>query len=226
MQKIRVYWLKIFMVSTLVVACRSSEVIVEDFRTETYNSRMAYFAGNPLRDKQIVFFGNSITQAGNWELYFPGANVANRGISGDNTEGMLARMDEIVAAKPEKFFIMAGINDISLSRPEKKIIDNYRKIMERIKTGSPGTEIYIQSVLPINNDFERYSRLKGKEKRILSLNQLLRVLAQSENVPFVNLYPYFTDTEGRLREEFTGDGLHLTQEAYRLWADMIYGLVK
>ncbi len=207
-------------------SCASTKEIKEDYRTETYKNRTAHFAENPLKTGQIVFFGNSITQAGEWQQYFPHSNVANRGISGDNTEGMLARIDEIIASQPDKFFIMAGINDISLSRSNKTIIENYAAIIDKIKTNSPQTKIYIQSVLPINNDFAQYKRLSGKEDQVTQLNALLRLLAQSKDVNYIHLFPFFTDAEGKLKKEFTGDGLHLSPEAYRVWANVIHRFVE
>ncbi len=210
----------------LVSACGVSREIREDFRTETYKSRTKNFSEKPLRQGQIVFFGNSITQAGAWQAYFPDMDVANRGISGDNTEGMLARIGEIVEAKPRKFFIMAGINDISLSRPNRKILKNYREIIRTIKSGSLQTQIYIQSVLPINNDFARYKRLLGKESQVESLNQDLRLLALDEDVAFINLYPFFVDDRGKLNPQYTSDGLHLTPQAYFLWTSLIRRYIK
>lgn len=211
---------------SVLSSCAASKEIKEDFRTETYKNRTAYFAENPLKAGQIIFFGNSITQAGDWQGYFPEADVVNRGISGDNTEGMLARISEITAGKPKVFFIMAGINDISLSRSNKTIIRNYAAIIDQIKQVSPDTKIYIQSVLPINNDFGRYKRLSGKEDQITELNALLRALAESKNATYVHLFPFFADAEGKLKKEFTGDGLHLTPEAYRLWVNLIHRFIE
>ncbi len=207
-------------------SCVGTKAIQEDFRTETYKNRMADFSRNPLSIGQIVFFGNSITQAGEWSTYFPDLMVANRGISGDNTEGMLARIDEIANAKPKKFFIMAGINDISLQRSNKKIVNNYRNILRTLRMASPETEIYIQSVLPINNDFARYRRLIGKEKQVVDLNNRLRRLAEQESGLFINLYPYFINPKGKLRNEFTNDGLHLTSDGYMLWVHIIQQHIK
>src|SRR5262249_550007 len=48
----------------------------------------------------IVFFGDSITEGWHDDLrgLFPGLKVANRGIGGDTTHGMLVRLDEDVIA--------------------------------------------------------------------------------------------------------------------------------
>lgn len=226
MNKVYLYVISALALMFFVQSCGASKEIQEDFHTKTYVSRMKHFSEHPLQQGQIVFFGNSITQAGEWEKYFPEDNVANRGISGDNTQGMLARLDEIVAAKPRKFFIMAGINDISLSRSNQKIMRNYEAIIKRVKHESPETQIYIESVLPINNNFAQYKRLKGKEAQIPALNAQLRALAEAENVTFINLTPYLSDSEGRLKKEYTGDGLHLKPEVYWSWSNIIRRFVK
>ncbi len=210
-----------FLAVLSLVSCASTREIIEDYSTDTYIARMEYFNSHPLAGGEIVFLGNSITQAGRWEEYFPNALVANRGISGDNTEGMLARVNTIVEAHPSKIFIMVGINDISLSRTNKKILRNYKQIVEVIKQSSPNTEIFIQSTLPINNDFRVYKRLIGKEGQIKSLNKKLEQLAIEEKINFINLYPFFLNSEAKLKEEYTSDGLHLSDDAYLLWSNII-----
>lgn len=219
--RIRTLVYTLFLIPVFYLSCVSTKEITEDYRTTIYVERMSYFINNPLEGGEVVFFGNSITQAGKWEYYFPNISVANRGISGDNTEGMLSRIYEVASSKPSKIFIMAGINDISLARTNKKIITNYRDIIGEIKKISPLTQIYIQSILPINNDFVKYRRLYNKESQIKSLNRMLVELTSSEGVEFINLYPFFENSEGKLMRDYTSDGLHLTDDAYYLWSNII-----
>ena len=162
-----------------------------------------------------------MTQGGKWETYLPGKNIANRGISGDNTEGILARLDEIVKSKPSKLFIEAGVNDISLNRPNKMIVDNYRKIIKTVKEQSPSTRIYITSVFSINKNVSKYKRLTGKESKILELNKQLRKLAKKTNSQYVDVFPRLTDDRGMLRKEYTVDGLHLTPNGYEVWTNKL-----
>jgi len=208
------------------IGCVTQKQLKEDYHTKFYTDRMAHFTVNPLTDNQTIFFGNSITQGGMWKSYFPDLDVVNRGIIGDNTEGMLARIDEVCAAKPQKFFIMAGINDISQNRANKEIISNYRDIISKLKSISPQTKIYIQSVLPINNDFGKYKRLIGKEHQIVDLNNQLKLLAYNDHITFINLFPLYAGADGKLKNEFTSDGLHLKPQAYNSWVNIIYHYVK
>lgn len=189
----------------------------KEYDTDHYRERIAYFGQNPIGENKIVFLGNSLTEGGQWDKYFPEAAPVNRGISGDNTEGILNRIDEIAGSYPAQLFILAGINDISQNIPNKQIIKHYRYIIQRVKDQSPETAIYIQSLLPINNDFRHYKRLIGKEKQIIKLNKELKKLASKEKIIFVNINPLYMDDQGKLDAQHTNDGLHLTETAYSIW---------
>lgn len=206
---------------TLTAGCSSQKEFTVGYDNEVYRQRMAHFAEHPLSAHQVVFFGNSLTQGGDWQALFPTADVANRGISGDNTFGMLARIDEVVASQPSLFVMLAGINDISQDCPVEKIVANQREIVSRLKADSPNTRIIIESPLPINNDFGRYVRLNGKEQEVQKLRRALRVMAKQEGVMYLDIHPFFADASGKLRAELTRDGLHLTKDAYLLWANII-----
>lgn len=220
-------YLSLLLFVLIFMSCGSSKEIIEDFRTNMYIDRMEQFSKETLSGGEIVFFGNSITEGGKWNEYFNSEKkIVNRGIAGDNTEGMLSRINLVASDKPSKIFIMAGINDISLSRSNSKILTNYKALIHEIKRVSPETVIYIQSVLPINGSFGVYTRLNGKGNQILSLNMSLKNLAKSEEVEFINLFPLFANESGELYEKFTYDGIHINAEAYQLWANIIRNKVE
>src|SRR5690606_7527962 len=60
----------------------------------------------------LVFLGDSITQG--WSdigSHFPGVKVANRGISGDTTRGVLIRLQEdVLALNPKSLVLLIGTN--------------------------------------------------------------------------------------------------------------------
>lgn len=188
---------------------------------ENYLKRIAEFRNNPIGRNKIVFLGNSLTQNGKWDEYFPSQKPVNRGIAGDNTEGMLARIDEIITAKPTKLFLMGGINDISQNKPTDSIIANLRTIVREVIIKSPKTKIYIQSTLPINNDFKRYMRLAGKETQVTELNKQLLKLSIEHKVVFINLYSLFLNKKKQLDVKYTNDGLHLNSDGYDIWVNQI-----
>ncbi len=204
----------------------SQEIIENILENQTYLERMAHFKADPLKKGQVVFLGNSLTQGGKWDEYFPLQKPANRGIAGDNTLGMLGRLHEIIEARPSKLFIMAGINDISLGRSNEKIMIGIKSLIYQVRAGSPSTEIFVQSLLPINNDENKYKRMLGKEKQIERLNKDIQSFCKKESINFVNLYPSFLDSKRKLDAKYTGDGLHLNEDGYAIWVERIRTIIE
>lgn len=196
------------------------------YETENYINRMATFRKEGIEKHSIVFLGNSLTQGGDWNFWFPQRKIANRGISGDNTEGVLARLHEITDAKPTKLFLMIGINDISQNYKNDYLCKNFENIIRKVLTESPETTIYIQSILPVNNDFGRYKRLIDKEKQIEDLNNRLKKLCKKENIRYVDLYSLFLQNKCKLNSAYTTDGLHLNESGYQVWIKAISNMIE
>lgn len=193
----------------------------QNFHNYFYDQRRSFFEAMPVYQNEIILLGDSITNCANWEELLPNKKVLNRGISGDITLGVLDRMNEIVKRKPAKIFILIGINDIAQNIDTKIILENYQKIISKITNESPKTKIYIQSILPTNDAYDTFKNHQGKTDIIKQVNEDLVVLAQKNNLFFLNLYPDFLDSEGKLNTKYTNDGLHLLGSGYLLWATIL-----
>jgi lysophospholipase L1-like esterase len=147
--------------------------------------------------------------------------VKNRGISGDITFGVLARLDEVLSSKPRKLFIMIGINDIARNIPDSVILFNYRRIIQQVQEVTPKTRIMVQSILPVNNEFTQFKNHQNKDAHILFAKKHLALLCEELKVSFVNLYPEFLNEEGKLDKKYTNDGLHLTGPGYIKWKEIL-----
>ncbi len=71
-----------------------------------------------------IMFGDSITKNGKWNNLIPGYLIGNRGISGDDTSGMLDRINDIERTGAKTVFIMAGTNDVTRKVPPEEIAKN------------------------------------------------------------------------------------------------------
>lgn len=186
-----------------------------------YLHSKSMFESLPNTEGEIIFLGNSITDGCNWTELFQDLRVKNRGISGDVTEGILNRLDEVTESHPSKIFIMIGINDLARGMSKKEILDNYKIIVDRILKASPKTQIYIESLLPVNEKYGRFKDHYSKADSIVSLNNNLENLAKEKGQTYVDLYSSFVDSEGKLKDKFTEDGLHLNGKAYQLWKSLV-----
>ncbi|MGO4288207.1 GDSL-type esterase/lipase family protein [Chitinophaga sp. RAB17] len=214
---------KISTILPMLLICAMSQLLAQDssYHNYLYDSRTAYFKQLPVAKKPVIFFGDSITQWGDWSEFLGKANILNRGIAGDNTNGLLARVDEVVRHRPARLFILVGTNDINKQMPVAAIVQTYRRIIAAIQTQSPATRIYVQSVFPINNQLIGRQYYSGTNEQIKTLNAGIREMAADMHIHFVNVYDALLDGSGQLDVRYTYDGLHLSGEGYLKWVNVL-----
>ena len=200
----------------------TAQTLVDTFYNTTYyQQKVTLFRLLPDTKGEIIFLGNSITDIGEWAEIWQNTRVKNRGISGDNTFGVLARLDEVVSSKPAKVFVMIGINDISKEVPDSVIIANHKKIYTRIRVASPATKIYVQSILPTNADFTEFRRHQGRDNHIQNVNAALQKLCAGMGLTYIDLYTPFLNKDGKLDRQYTNDGLHINGYGYMRWKQIL-----
>jgi lysophospholipase L1-like esterase len=202
-------------------SAQSRPVVDSSYENGHYKQRVRFFKQMPNEKKEIVFLGNSITEAGEWQELIPGKAVKNRGISGDVTYGVLARLDEVLASKPRKVFLLIGVNDLKRGIPVDTVAQNYQRIVERIKATSPKTKLYIQSVLPINEAMVSESYKRITNPLITALNKKLAQVATRYQCTYVNIHGVMADEQGQLAKVLTPDGIHLWPSSYTHWVDYL-----
>lgn len=207
-----------FLTLPFLAPAQQEVVIDSSYANGHYLQRLDFFKKMPDQKNEIVFLGNSITEGGKWQELVPGKNVINRGISGDVTYGVIARMDEILSAKPASIFILIGINDMKRGTPREVILNNYMKIIRMVKEQSPATKLFVQSILPINKAMLPASYNKLSNSDILQMNVQLKAICKTEQLNYINLHEVFAGADGELKKELSIDGLHLKSAAYILWA--------
>jgi lysophospholipase L1-like esterase len=162
--------------------------------------------------QKIVFAGGSSIARGNWSSYF-GILIENDGVGGLESRGLVNAIKGYVASNPNKIFIMIGSNNI-LNRHESILVDDISTIIEIIRAVSPTTQIFIHSILPVNNTFSN--------GLIENYNNLIQSLCNAKNVKFISLYSLFKDSKTIIKlNYYQPDGIHLTDAGYQVWANVI-----
>lgn len=202
-----------------------SEAVQAQYSTYYYQ-RVTLFEVQPVAAGDIVFLGDSITDGGEWGEFFGGSNFKNRGISGDISQGIYDRLDAVVSGRPAKIFLMIGVNDLSRGISEDTVAGNISKIIDKVHADSPDTRIYLQSILPVNEDKDMFEGHTARRADIAPLNERLRALAADKGAVYIDLFSSFTE-EGtdKLNPEYTNDGLHLLGSGYLLWKKIIESYV-
>ncbi len=200
-----------------------------------YRQRIAAFREDPLEVGDIVLVGNSITEQGrDWSEKFGVAHVRNRGIAGDVTDGVLARLDELVYYKPRAVFLLIGINDLfnyhheAHGRPDllyehtipspTYVGENIVNIAQTLHKRLPETRTFVCTVLPTRRDFLKVD--------ILKVNQILQEQEAANPYELIDLHAAFVDENGDMEESLTRDGVHLTPAGYQRWVEVVQPIIK
>ncbi len=185
-------------------------------------SKTSHLKTLPIKEGQIVMLGNSITAECEWSELLENPNILNRGVIADGTSDILNRLDDIIVMKPQKIFLLIGVNDL-LYLPPNIIMQNYESTVSRIRNESPQTVLYLESILPIHNDLRRNSM---KNEDINALNTNIQALAQKYQLTYIDVHSKLKNTEGSLKAELTLDGIHLNGEGYLLFKEVLMPYIK
>lgn len=180
-------------------------------------NRRETFEVLPIKEKSIMFVGDSITQRNEWAEMFDNNQIINRGIDSDRLTWLNERMPNLLANKPSKLFIMIGINDIMDGKRENQMMQEYRVILEQFKALEE-CKIYVQSCLPVNNT--EYNHPIDNTV-VQAVNAKLESLVKEYGHTYINLYESFVSSSNELQSEYTKDGVHLNGRGYLVWKNRI-----
>lgn len=172
----------------------------------------------PVRENNIVFLGNSITDFGLWSEFFgsstssgqAGSDIVNRGIQGIESPEVLEHLSLIGEGHPRKLFLMIGINDFE--HPQT-VVPNIRKMVTLMQERSPQTEIYVQSILPCN--------LNPRKTTPTTLNPQIKALCAELGVTYIDVFAAMAGTGTAMPANMTDDQLHPNILGYRVWCNTI-----
>ena len=200
---------------------------MEQWRVEKAELVRQYHLRNLASPKGgIVFVGSSLMEMfpiEEWvaELPEPRPVVYNRGIGGYTTVDLLPILD-IVAweMQPSKVFINIGTNDLNdPSQTTDMIMARYDAILTQIEAHLPGVPIVMMAYYPVNpdvaeGDAREWVKVRSNE-RIAEANAAARLLAERHGQRFIDLNGPLTDAQGRLKAEYTVEGVHINHKGYR-----------
>ena len=193
--------------------------------TGLYMHRASLFTKLPDAKNAVIFLGDSQIEQCEWaELTgITKVPVLNRGITGDQVEGVRRRLPEISRHQPSKIFLCVGINDLLFDRTYQEIDESYRSLVREIRAENISANLFIVSILPVNSKMKRIGIDNGD---VTEVNNRLRQIARNYAVPFIDVYNPLLDASGNLSELFTSDGIHLNGDGYLMWKKVMEGYLK
>jgi lysophospholipase L1-like esterase len=169
--------------------------------------------------KALVFLGDSITQGWGDDLggNFRGVKVANRGISGDTTRGVLIRLaEDVLALDPSGVVLLIGTNDLEEGADPETIVANLKLILAKLKQHNAAMPIILCQVFPSS---ETKKRPADKIKKI---NELYAAAVRGDaQVTLLETWPLFVNEQGDAKSQEFPDLLHPNAAGYAKWAAAI-----
>ena len=189
------------------------------FRKLWHDKRTKWASEVPQDQGAVVLLGDSITQGWNERLpqAFPGMKVANRGISGDTTRGVLIRLqDDVLALNPKAVVLLIGTNDIEEGARPDVVESNVRSILAALRTHDPKMPIVLCQLFPSSATMKRPSAIiKETNTRLLAL------VKNDTQVTPLDTWRLWADAAGDAPIDEFPDLLHLNDAGYARWASAL-----
>ena len=187
-----------------------------DWFQKLWHDRRAAWATERAKDQgAVVFLGDSITQE--WKglgAAFPGVKIANRGISGDTSRGVLIRLQEdVLGLKPTAVVLLVGTNDLEEGATPETIVGNLTLILGEFKKHNPAMPVILCQVFPSS------ATMKRPADQIKAINALyLAAVNNDAQVIPLDTWRLFADANGDAPASEFPDLLHPNALGYAKWA--------
>lgn len=180
--------------------------------------KKSFFEQHGGHDYDVVFIGDSITDGAEWEDLFPSVKIANRGIEGDTTYGVIERLNSIYSTNARKAFIMIGINDLFNGDEVADIFGRYKTIIEKLT--AYGMQVYVQSIIIVGKRKEQINL------KVIVLNDMLKKISEEEiSVTYIDLNIGLVKNL-LLDPRYSNDDVHLNGSGYAVWKNIIKGYLQ
>ena len=152
-----------------------------------------------------------------FEKYFGAMKVANFGIAGDTTQGVLFRLrdGEGEGYKPKAIMLMIGTNNTGgNSAPE--IAMGVADVVFELRKDFPDAKILLLAIFP------RDRANSSVRAKITEINKIIAALHDNRHVFFMDIGPKFLAEDGSIPRDIMSDGLHPTNKGYEIWAEAVH----
>ncbi|PGS78309.1 hypothetical protein COC69_15810 [Bacillus cereus] len=172
--------------------------------------------------KNSLFMGDSITEGLTFHDFLDQQNVIAK--TGDILMLVLKDKtdDEAIKRKPKHIFMAYGNDDLYVKKdldgnpvdPVKFSIENYTKMIQKMKKELPDTKLHLLAVLPVTEEVVQQNPVY---QRIKEYNEALKKLAETEGIDYIDL----SSIVEKNKNIYDKDGVHFKKAYYPLMLDFL-----
>lgn len=170
----------------------------------------------------IVFVGSSSIRLWDLSKSFPGADMLNRGFGGSQLADSVYFADRLVVKyKPRLVVLYAGDNDIAFGKAPERVAEDFGAFVRAIHEPLPETKIIYLSIKPSLFRWGLWDKMRRA-------NELIeKACKDNPRLTYLDVATPLFGADGKPRRElFRRDGLHLSEEGYKIWADRVRPVLK
>jgi lysophospholipase L1-like esterase len=180
-------------------AGKAELLLMGDSITDFWRNERGAFAGKKVLEKHF----------GRW-------NIANFGIAGDTTQGVLYRLQngEGEGFSPRAVMLMIGTNNTGRNSAEE-IAEGIGAVVSLLRKCFPESRILLLGVFP------RGTANDPVRQTIREINHTISRLGDDEKVYYLDIGAKFLNSEGNIPADVMSDGLHPSSKGYESWAEAV-----
>lgn len=177
---------------------------------------MAWDSKNSSPEHGVLFVGSSSVRLWPTAMAFPGKPIINRGFGGSELSDVIHFFEQIITPySPGEIFLYAGDNDIANGKTADQVFEDYKELVVLLRADLPDSELVFISIKPSKSRWEKWPIM-------VEANRMIReYTAEHDDLGYADLATPLLDSDGKLKDVFIDDGLHLNEEGYRLWQEAL-----
>lgn len=190
-------------------------------QAERWNKELAAFdkenTMHPQRTGGLVFCGSSTIRLWKLKDSFPEYSPINRGFGGSRYDDLVRHAEGILKPlQPAVLVIYSGDNDIAAKQSSGEVVQNFEKFHTWVRTELPETKIIVLGIKPSVKRWEMIESIRETN------SQLAKICGKDPQATFIDTETVMLGADGKpIPELFVADGLHMSEEGYRRWAQLL-----
>jgi lysophospholipase L1-like esterase len=211
---------------TLLILAALLGLVAQEPKTDKWEKDIAAFEekdkASPPPLNEIVLVGSSSIRMWKSAEAFPDLKVINRGFGGSEMGDAANYAPRIVLPyKPRIVVVFAGGNDINAGKSPEQVAEAFKSLVGKIHAALPGTKVYFISLFP-------NVKRRSQDQKCCRVNELIEAFTKSDpRLGYIDTASKMRAADGGPRPELLrDDGLHMNDDGYRIWNEMVGAVLR
>jgi lysophospholipase L1-like esterase len=204
----------------LIVTLFSAQLVfAQPFANEIAAFRKQDSIAMPPKKAILLVGSSSFRLWDNWQDYFPGRKMINRGFGGSSLPDVIRYADDVIFKyRPKQIIIYCGENDFAASDTVSvpTVVDRFKTLFAMIRTKYKRVPVAFVSMKPSP------SRQKFLTKYVAANAAIKDFLAAQKRTAYIDVYTPMLQPDGNVMTDiFKADNLHMNAKGYAIWKQVM-----